>query len=435
MVLAGTVLFAKTQTVTLQEALRIAARQNPDILLARLDAEREQENVLVVRDPFSPKVTVGSDPVYTSGYPNTINSYPNGTSSHSPSVAGARIDMDLLNRNESFTIASARQQAGSAHLLPEQKTDEIAYRVASLYFDVQQFRKKVQALEKRTGSLNEAMRQTEIRVNEQADLPVEVKRVKVALLQSTQMLHAAQAFEDDAETQLAMALGLSANDRIQPVDQPVDLKLPALSSDEEGIRVALDNSKELSRLQSTVLAKQLETRSYKSTRLPQASLVAQYSFFAKRNYQDYFPQNKFQPNNAQIGASLALPLLVGSAPGAQSDQAQTDLMKLRIQIDQTRNRIATDTQHSYQQLRQAESLLALTKQQLDIAHQDLSIQRSRYEEKLLLLNDVRNAEALETDRLLAIYDNEAALEKAKLGVLRQLGNLMVTLQGSRNLSP
>jgi outer membrane protein len=420
----------KTQTMGLAEALQLAARQNPDILLARLDAQREQEHLQVVRDPFSTKVTVGSDPVYTSGYPDTIYTYPNDTNGHSPSIANARIDRELLNKYDSYQLAAARRQASSAHLIPEQKTDEIAYRVASLYFDAQQSRRKVEALQGRIAALNNALSETGVRVHEQADLPVELLRAKVNLRQSEQLLHTLQSAEADLETQLAVALGLSANDRILPVAQPVNLFLPPVSSDAEATGIAIDNSKELSRLQSTVLAKQWETRSYQSTRLPQASLVAQYSLFEKRNYIDYFPQNKFQPNNAQLGASLALPLLVGSAPGAQSDQAQSDLMKLRIQIDQTRNRIAADTQHSYAQLREAESLLALSRQQLDVAQQDLSVQRSRYEENLGSLSDLRNAEAFATDRLLALYENESSLQKAKLAVLRQLGNLLARLPSS-----
>ncbi len=424
----GTLLFSKTQTLTLLEALQMAAQQNPDILLARLDAVRDQENVGIARDPFRPKLSLGSDPVWTYGYPNSIASYPTDTGTHSPSIGSARIDMDLLNLHARYTLAASEEQARSAHLLPEQKTDEIAYQVASLYFDAQQRRRKVQALQQQIAALNEALRQTEVRVNEQTDLPVELKRAKVNLLQSQQALHVLQAAEEDGETQLAMALGLSAQDCILPVEKQTELKLP-ISSDEEAVKIAIENSKELFRLQSSVLAKQLETRSYRSTRLPLASLVAQYSYFAKRNYQDYFPSNKFQPNNAQIGASLALPLLIGSAPAAQADQAQTDLLKLRLQIDQTRNRIASDTQHSYMQFREAETLLALARQRLNITREDVAAQKSRYQENLLSLNDLRLVETTETNQLLAFYENEAAFEKAKLGVLRQLGNLMAVLQG------
>ena len=75
--------------------------------------------------------------------------------------------------------------------------------------------------------------------------------------------------------------------------------------------------------------------------------------FAKYAYQSYF--QKFQRNNAQIGASFVIPLLVGSAAGGQYQEAATDMAKLRIQINQTRNRITADTRRSYQDLRKAEA--------------------------------------------------------------------------------
>ena len=95
----------------------------------------------------------------------------------------------------------------------------------------------------------------------------------------------------------------------------------------------------------------MEIRSYKATRLPQINLVAQYSLFAKYNYQDYFP--KVQRNNGQIGASFVIPLMVGSGASGQLQQTVTDISKLRIQIGETRNRITTDTRRSLQELKKA----------------------------------------------------------------------------------
>ena len=75
--------------------------------------------------------------------------------------------------------------------------------------------------------------------------------------------------------------------------------------------MALRNNRELRQMQSNVLAKELDVRSFKAARLPQVDLVAQYALFAKYNYVNYF--QKFQRNNFQIGASVAFPLLIGSA--------------------------------------------------------------------------------------------------------------------------
>jgi outer membrane protein TolC len=104
------------------------------------------------------------------------------------------------------------------------------------------------------------------------------------------------------------------------------------------------------------------------------------------------------------------------------------MAKLRIQINQTRNQIATDTRRSYQDMQSAEESRDLARQQLDLSHQDLSVLLSRYAEGQTALRDVERARALENQRWLALYESETQAERAKLGFLRQLGDLMSTLR-------
>ena len=83
------------------------------------------------------------------------------------------------------------------------------------------------------------------------------------------------------------------------------------------------NNRELRQMQSNVLAKELDLRSFKRGVLPQFDLVAQYALFAKYNYVNYF--QKFQANNFQLGASITIPIWVGSASKGLALQAQTDM--------------------------------------------------------------------------------------------------------------
>ena len=48
-------LTAEVRTLTLREALETAVKQNPDVIIARLDEMKAQEAVRVARDPFSPR--------------------------------------------------------------------------------------------------------------------------------------------------------------------------------------------------------------------------------------------------------------------------------------------------------------------------------------------------------------------------------------------
>ena len=255
-------------------------------------------------------------------------------------------------------------------------------------------------------------------------LPIDLKSGKRQLSRVEMIIGPAH----DAEMLLAVTLGFPAKDRVHPARAQETFKLPAMESEDESIDVALKNSKSLRRLQSAVLAKQLEIRSYKAARLPQVDLVAQYSLFAKYAYTSYF--QKFQYNNAQIGASFTLPIFVGSGISGQYEEAATDMAKLRLQINQTRNQISVNTRRSYQEMRRAQETRDLARQQLDLAHDDLSVLLAQYTEGRVRLSDVEKARAAENDRWLALYETENQYERAKLGVLHELGNLMATLRSA-----
>src|SRR5208337_3504955 len=167
-------------------------------------------------------------------------------------------------------------------------------------------------------------------VNEGSELPLELKRAKVNLALAEERLNSSQLDLDYDEMMLAIALGYPATDRVKPIDSDISAT-PAPPSEQEAEDMALRNNRQLRQMQSNVLAKELEVRSFRAQRLPEVNLVAQYALFAKYNYVNYF--QKFQRNNYQIGASISIPLIVGSASKGLAQQNSTDMQKIRIQMD------------------------------------------------------------------------------------------------------
>src|SRR4051794_7286944 len=60
---------AEVHNMTLRQAVGRAIQQNPDVTLARLEEENARHAVGIARDPFSPKVDVGSGLAYSNGFP------------------------------------------------------------------------------------------------------------------------------------------------------------------------------------------------------------------------------------------------------------------------------------------------------------------------------------------------------------------------------
>jgi outer membrane protein TolC len=117
---------AEVHSLTLQQALELAARQNPEVALARLDEQRAEQGVKVALDPFRPKVYGGSGIAYTYGYPNSIDG-------NAPSLIELKTDMAIFNRPKSYQVASARETARGSQFGAQAKAEDVAYQAADLF--------------------------------------------------------------------------------------------------------------------------------------------------------------------------------------------------------------------------------------------------------------------------------------------------------------
>ena len=412
--LAASCALAENRSLTLPQALEIATRQNPDVALARLDMQRATEGIAVAQDPFRPKVFAGSGLAYTYGYPNSIEG-------NAPSLFQIKTDMAIYNRPKSYEVASARETARGSQYGAQAKSEDVAYQTADLFLTASQMEHARETLTNQLPSLQKVVQLTAASVTEGSELPLELKRARVNLAISQQRLDASKLDADYYEMMLAVVLGFPASDRVKPIDTEL-ASIPSPPSENEAADAAMRNNKELRQMQSNVLAKELELRSYKASRLPQVDLVAQYALFARYNYQQYF--QKFQRNNAQLGVALTIPILVGTASKGLAAQAFTDMQKIRIQMDQVRNRILTDTRRSYEQWQKAQNVRDLSRMQLDLAREQLSVLLAQNGEGRVPISRVEQARLDEGSRWIDFYDSDLQEIRAKLAILRQTGSLM-----------
>src|SRR5471030_307935 len=160
---------------------------------------------------------------------------------------------------------------------------------------------------------------------------------------------------------------------------------------------------------------------------PRVDLVAQYGLFSKfNNYQQYF--NRFQRNNGQIGLSFQLPLLMGPGVSAQMAQTQTDISHLRIELNNTRNRVSSDLQKSFRDLKKAETAAEVSRLDLEVAREQLSVILAQTQEGRASLRQVEEARVVENDKWVAFYDAQYAMEKARWNVLRLTGDLVASIE-------
>ena len=412
--------FAETRTLTLRQAVDLALKQSPDLMLARLDEQKAAQAVQLARDPFVPKVFVGSGLAYTTGFPMSIEGA-------SPSIIQARAVQSLYNRPQKYQVAQARENARSAALDSTAKRDEVVLRTATLYIDAESAARMVQAAREQAGALEKIAETIRARVAEGRELEIENKRAALNLARARARAEQLESEREYAEESLTTVLGFDPADRVR-VSLDETRTLPPLPDSEEAVAAAaLENSHEIRRLESALLAKGYEIRSHKAARLPTADLVAQYGLFARfNNYEDYF--QRFERHNAQIGVSFQLPILVGSAPGARAAQAEIDAAKLRTEMNRARSRISADSRRAFQQLQNAQAAAEVARLDLEVAREQLSILLAQMAEGRATLRQVEEARFAESEKWLALYNAQSAAERARYEVLRYTGDLIAALR-------
>jgi outer membrane protein len=410
---------AEVHTMTLRDAVDHALKQNPEVVMAAFEEEKARQAVRLARDPFSPRIGVGSGVAYTYGFPMSIDGA-------APAIFRAQASQFLFNRPQSYAVAQAQENARGAGLAVAGTRDDIAYRTAALYLDAERAGRLAELAQREVESMEKVARTVDAQVEEGRVLPIERRRAALNLAQARQLVENLEGDRVTAETSLAMVLGLGPDDRVRPAD--AERPLPPLPpSEEEAVLSAVQASKAMRQIESRIVARGLQIRGERAARLPRVDLVAQYGLFSRfNNYEEYF--QRFQRHNGQIGVSIQVPLLSGPGVDAATAQAQAEANRLRTELTATRNRVIADTRQSFREVRRAENARDVARLELELAREQISVLLAQMQEGRASLLQVERARAEETDRWIGFYDAQYAVERARYNLLRNTGDLAAALR-------
>jgi outer membrane protein len=410
---------AETYTLTLRQAVDLALQQNPDLIVSRLDEQKAAQSVRLAKDPFYPRLNVGSGAAYSSGYPLTIDGNP-------PSIFQAHAVQSFFNRPKTYAVAEARENERTTLIDIDIKRDDVAFRTASLYLDAE---RSTQVSELASRQIQEFEKISEVvaaRVAEGKLLKIENDKAKLSLARAKQ--RAAQLSLDRAylERSLAIILGYGPDDSVRTsTSQRTAPDLPA--SEQAAVELALSNSKEVRRLESELAAKGFTVKAQHASRLPQVDLVAQYALLTQYNF-NFFSSARFSRNNGQIGISVQVPLFSGTGASALAQQAEIDSIRLREQIKSARGRISLDARRSFEELRNVEAAEEVARLDLTVTREMLDNALSQFGEGRATMSDVANLRTAENEKWITFFEAQSSRERARLDVLRQTGSLLSALR-------
>jgi outer membrane protein len=406
---------AETHRLDLKAALKRAIEQSPEVLLSRFDEANAQQGIQIARDPFAPKLAMGSGLAYTYGFPMSIEG-------SAPSLFQVKASQSLINRPQSFLLAKARVEARGAQQVTQLRRDEVIERTAKLYLDADRATRNLKIVTTQIANLESVLATVRARVEEGRTLRIEAQRADVNLKKAHQRQRLLSAELKQTELTLAFVLGYDAQDRVE-VSAETSFEIPLSAEPDTAVREALDNSRELRKLQSDLQAKTLEVQANKSAWMPQVDLIAQYALFSRFNNLDqYF--NRFQTNNAQLGVSFKFPIVPGPASAALAAQALNEISRLRLRLTNTRNRIEMETRKIYDDLQLHKENRELAKLDLDVARDQIAIHLAQLEEGKATRRQVEESRFLEAEKWLAYWDAQYLYDRARISLLAATGSLM-----------
>src|ERR1700683_825181 len=179
LLLAALPVLAETHTLTLKQAVARALSQNPEIMMVRFDEAKASLGIRLAQSPFTPHMGVGTGLAYTNGFPLSIEG-------SAPAVFEAKMNEYLFNKPQSYAVAQAKESVRGAGLASGEKSDEIAYRVASLYIDADRAGRLADSAQKQVESLEKVLDTARTRVQEGRELAVTAQEANVNLLRTRQ---------------------------------------------------------------------------------------------------------------------------------------------------------------------------------------------------------------------------------------------------------
>ncbi|HEU0122699.1 MAG TPA: TolC family protein [Bryobacteraceae bacterium] len=411
--------FGEVRTVTLPQVLQMATSQNAEVVMARLEQKRAASASKAAKDPFYPKIFAGSGLAYSSGFPMSIEG-------SAPSIIEARAIASVFNHEKRMLLEKARADEKTAAVATAAKEDDIAYRAAVLYVEAGRLAAARRAIGEQMSALEKVEQSVKARVAEGRELPIEARRATLRILQAKQRLQRMDVAQADAESQLALLAGMADGDRARPAEPGTPVKM-GVTSEGDAVVAALQNNREIRRLETVITAKGFERKSYDATKLPRLDLVAQYGLFSKfNNYDKFF--NRFQRHNGQLGVSIQIPLVPSFAAKAQRESVDVEMVGLRTQINAERGRASAQARKFWAEVAAQETSVEVATLDLQVAREQTSVLLSLVDEGRATQKQLEEARFLENEKWMALFDARFGLDRARLDLLKETGTLVSTLR-------
>ena len=304
-----------------------------------------------------------------------LTSYTSGTQLAQPLTQMFKITES--NRAAKADIATAKIQLSKAE-------DEVALKVRKLYCDLLIAQLKLQAANEEVSAGETKNREDMDAVDKGRALDVAILESQAATLEAKQAALMQKLSIHDLTLSLDDLLGLPLNSMLQ-LDPDTSAASVSIPSREECLRTAHEQSPEILAARQAVLKAKAGLGAAKDSYIPDVTGLARYS------YQSGVPL--LVHNFGTFGFNLTYNLFDGGRRNAEIKDARTLLLEAQVNLDKSIDEVDVDVESAYDKVEEAESLVKVLQQALDLRTEAARIADRQYEQSETLTSARAEAHA------------------------------------------
>jgi outer membrane protein len=404
--------------LTLEQCIKIALRQSPNIKTAELELKTSNNNVKDARASFLPEIN--SSGQYQFSDTNNIGLE---KSNYNAQISASYKLWDQGRRRTALKQSKANEQ--SSKMDYNQTEQELIFNVTDAYYNLLQSEKLIGVDEKLLEISTRNVEKAKLFLEKGQATPADVASAKVQQASDELTLINSQNDFKLSQARLSTLMGLDKGAPVKVQDDPDYNNYMEASlvkheiSLEDSINKAIQNRPELNSLRSRLIASEWSLKQVKYERWPVLS--------ADYNYNLLFgggtPKDSNIDNSWKAVARFTFPIFDGGVSKRRQQNADINVQQTKETIKLREQSIVLEVQQEYFNFERATKSLDIAKDRVENATLSLNVTQGRYDQGMTIFIDVLSAQAQYaqaiTNQVKAFYDYKIA-EKS---LLKAVGDL------------
>lgn len=418
--------------LTLEEAIHLALKQNHSIHLRSLSVEQMQSKKDEARSNYLPQIKASGSVLHITELAGVqipagaFGSFPStgpvpakslfidqGSATGYTGAVALEQPLSQLFRIHEGNVA-ARQDLLVAKTQLDQTQDAIALQVRQLYYNILINDEKLKASQEQLAAAQIKDEESKSDITRGNALEIAALQSKAAILQTQQESLTLRLQGDDLRRQLADALGLSVETRIDldPGAAAVELDIPTRA---DAVRIALDQNQDLKAARQTLVKAQSGLAAAKDAYIPDVTALSRYS------YQSGVPL--LVHNFGSFGFSLSYDLFDGGKREAKVREAQSEVHSAEVTVDKLQSEIEVQVQGIYDRVDELRQMVDVAGQVLKVRTEAARLADRQFEQTAALASVRSQSHADLASASASLLEADCGLSLAEADLKRAIGQM------------